>query len=148
MHCLNGEHEVAKPLDPRRAKLHYNYYVADIAILYGVHRNTVRMWISNGLKTIRVVGLTIILGDELRDFLEKRRSARRVKTPPGHLYCLRCRKPQMPAGGMVELVRDHGSSGNVRALCDCGVLMHRRVSLSKIEEAGFPSLAPDGQSDA
>jgi hypothetical protein len=37
--------------NPRRAKIHRNYTVAEIATLYTVHRNTVREWIKHGLPT-------------------------------------------------------------------------------------------------
>jgi excisionase family DNA binding protein len=133
--------------DPRRAKVHYNYTVAEAANLFGVHRNTVRAWTKAGLETVKAGRVLLILGDTLQDFLEKRRKARRCKTPPGWLYCFRCRTPRPPALGMVELIQAGAGTANVRAVCECGALMHRRVSLARIVQAGFPALAARGESD-
>ena len=122
--------------DPRRAKVHYTYTVAEAAKLFGVSRATIRNWLKAGLEFMRSGRTVLILGESLRAFLEGRRKSRRTKTPAGHMYCFGCRAPRQPAEGMTELVDVRGGSGNVRALCDCGALMHRRVSLSKLAEAG------------
>lgn len=134
-------------LDPRRAKVHYSYTIAEAAKLFGVHRNTVRAWIKAGLETVKAGRVLLILGDALRAFLEKRRRSRRCKTPPGWLYCFRCRAPRQPALGMVELIQARAGSANVRAFCECGALMHRRVSLARLDQAGFPRLAARGAGD-
>lgn len=132
-------------LDPRRAKAHHNYTVAEAAKLFGVHRNTVRAWIKAGLETVKAGRLILILGCALRAFLEKRRKVRRCKTPPGWMYCLGCRAPRAPAHGMAELIDGRAGTGNVRAICgECGALMHRRVNLAKLDKAGFGDLAPSG----
>lgn len=127
--------------DPRRAKIHYSYDVAELARLFGVHRNTIRSWLRNGLETFKAGGKTLALGGSVRDFLEKRRKVRRVRLRPGWLYCMKCRDARLPAGGMAELVHVAAGSANVRALCDCGSLMHRRVSLAKLDASGFGFLA-------
>lgn len=131
--------------DPRRAKIHRSYTVAEAAKLFGVHRNAVRGWIKADLETVRAGRVILILGDALRAFLETRRKARRCKTPPGWLYCFGCRAPRAPAPGMLELIQGPNGTGNVRALCgECATLMHRRVSLARLNEAGFSDLAAGG----
>jgi excisionase family DNA binding protein len=131
--------------DPRKAKVHLNYSVAQVAKLYGVHRNTVEAWTRAGLETFKAGRERLILGDALGEFLEKRRKARRCKTPPGWLYCLKCRAPRPPALARVELIHTNAGTGNVRAVCgECDGLMHRRVSLTKLDQSGFPSLAARG----
>jgi len=120
----------------------YSYTVAEAAKLFGVHRNTVRAWIKGGLDTVRVGKMILILGDELRSFLQKRRAARRTTTPLGWLYCLKCRAPRAPAEGLMELIQERAGTANVRAICGhCDTLMHRRVSLRTLAETGFASLA-------
>jgi excisionase family DNA binding protein len=134
--------------DPRRAKTHHSYTIAEAATLYAVHRNTVRNWIRNGLETLKAGGQALILGSALRDFLARQRAARRVRCPPGMMFCLKCRDARQPPEGLVELVPVTSTTGNLRGLCPvCGGLMHRRANLSRIAEAGFPFLASNAGAD-
>ena len=131
--------------DPRRAKIHFSYTVAEVAKLYGVHRNTVRGWIKAGLETIPYGRERLVLGSELRDFHARRRDTRRVKTPPGALYCFKCREPRQPERSLVELLPAPNGTGNVCGLCShCGTLMHRRVALARLAQAGFSDLQDAG----
>jgi excisionase family DNA binding protein len=130
-------------LNPRRVKVHYSYTVAEAAVLLGVHRNTVRHWIGAGLATIRVGGLILVLGDELRAFLVRRQAKRRVHCPPGSMFCLKCRAARQPPAGLVEVVAVTATIANLRGICpDCASLMHRRVSLACIADMGFGDLSP------
>ena len=116
-------------IDPRRAKIHRSYTIAEAAALFGVHRNTVRHWISGGLAVLRQGRLVLILGGDLRSFLERRRATRRRSCGVGRLYCLKCREPQRPAAGTLRVIESGRATANVTGLCDaCGTRMFRRVS--------------------
>ena len=129
--------------DPRRAKVHFCYSVAETAKLYGIHRNTVRAWLKAGLECFVQGGKVFMLGSAIRAFLERRRAVRRTPLKPGWLYCMKCREARLPAGGMAELVRPRGGTATVRALCHCGALMNRRVSLAKLDAADFAQSSPE-----
>src|SRR5262249_16934252 len=117
-------------LNPRLAKKHRSYSVAQAARLFDVHRNTVRHWISKGLPTVSQPDGKMILGEDLCDFLTEQRGARKVRCPPGTMYCLRCRAAKRPAEDETDCVVSGGGFGNLRGICpDCGLLMHRRVKL-------------------
>lgn len=125
-------------LNPYRAKIHYSYSVAEAAKLLGVHRNTVRSWIKAGLPIFVCGREQLMLGSELRSWLKERQGARRTTTPPGQIFCFKCREPRAPAEGMVDVINPSDRTPNVRALCaECGGLMHRRVSLARLEQSGF-----------
>lgn len=127
--------------DPRRAKLHHSYTVAEAAALFGIHRNTVRNWISKGLGTIRVGATILILGDELRSYLARQRNKRRVRCPHGSMFCMRCREARHPPENLTELIQLTPTTVNLRGLCpDCGSLMHRRANLARLGEIGFGHL--------
>ena len=133
------------PIDPRKAKVHRNYTIADAAKLFQVHRNTVRSWIRAGLETFKAPGCVLILGCELRAFLTARQASRKRPLARGQLYCMSCREPRYAATGSLQLVDRRGTTGNVRGMCTCcRSVMHRRISLQRLRQDGFGALA-DGE---
>ena len=122
--------------NPCLAKKHRNYTVEEVAILYGKHKNTVRNWVKDGLPTIDDKQRPmLILGHDLRTFLKARREKNKRPCKPGELYCVRCRLPKFPAGGMVDCTPVTENIGNLTAICpDCDSIMNQRVSLARIEE--------------
>ncbi len=124
--------------NPYRVKLHYSYSVPELAACCGVHRNTVRLWQRQGLKSIDDRRPLLFHGGTVRQFLIERSGRRKSPCEPGTLYCLRCRQPRQPALGMVDYVEIKPGSGNARALCEvCEASMHRRV-----READLPKIMP------
>lgn len=120
--------------NPRLAKIHRNYTVEEVARLFGVHKNTIREWIRRGLPACNEKRPTLILGFELRAFLQTKRAAGKRPCQPGELYCFRCRAPRMPAGNMADYVPVTATMGKMIALCpDCGTLMNQRTSVAKVE---------------
>ena len=119
--------------NPRLAKIHRSYTVEEIAKLYGVHRNTVRSWIARGLPTIDQRRPVLVLGSHLADYLQVRRTVNKRPCGPGEIYCLRCREPRAPAGGVVRYRPLTPTQGNLVGLCGCcGAGVNRRVSLAKL----------------
>lgn len=120
-------------INPRRIKLHRPYSVEEVARTLSVHKNSVRGWIKDGLATVDRSRPMLILGHELRAYLESKRKTAKRPCPPGTLYCFKCRRPRAPAMGMVEATCQNASTGNLTALCgDCGTIMHRRARLDAI----------------
>lgn len=116
----------------RLAKIHRNYTVEEAARLFGVHRNTVRQWIKRGLPVISGHPV-LILGRDLRAFLDERRELAKRHCQPGELYCMRCRAPRAPAPDMVEYQPFAPNRGRFVALCcRCGSVMYRSVNPNRI----------------
>jgi excisionase family DNA binding protein len=122
-----------KRLNSRRVKIHRSYTVEEVARLFGVHKNTVRNWLTEGLQKIDDRRPILILGRELARFLHARRERRRQHCRVGELYCFGCRAPRTCAPSTADYLPLSPSSGNLRAACaDCGTRMYRRVSLQKL----------------
>lgn len=120
-------------IDPRLAKLHRTYTVEEVARLFGTHRNTVRAWLKGGLRSIDGGRPALVLGDELRRFLDDRRASRKRPTPPGMIHCLRCREPRRPAAGMADFVPRTISTGDLMGICPvCDLMLYRRVGFAAL----------------
>lgn len=114
-------------INPRLAKLNYSYTVEEITRLLRVHKNTVRVWLKAGLPSVGPQRPTLVLGRELRAFLERRRAGFKSPCAPGTMYCLKCKAPRSPALEMVEYRKITDASGNLTAICaSCGTTMYRR----------------------
>lgn len=121
--------------NPRLVKIHRSYWVEEVAELLHVHKNTVREWIRRGLPTIDQRRPVVILGRDLAAFLDQRRRANKRPCLPGQIYCVRCRSPQRPAGGMADYLPLTSSGGNLLGLCPiCDALMYRRVSYARLRD--------------
>ncbi len=120
-------------INPRLAKLHRSFTVFELADLLGVHRNTVRQWIREGLPVLDGARPILILGNEFQAWWGKRAKARKRPCQPGQMYCFKCREAKAPALGMVEYAAANAATGNLKALCEtCGTLMHRRTRLADV----------------
>lgn len=122
--------------NPRRAKIHRSYTVEEVARLYDVHRNTVRQWIKQGLRTCDDRRPVLILGHALADFLTHKRTRNKQPCNPGEVYCVRCRAPRSPALGMADYEPLTATSGNLIGICpQCEGLIYRRVTRAKLAAA-------------
>lgn len=117
----------------RRLKHHRPYTTEELARSLSIHKNTVRRWMSSGLSPIDDHRPFMFRGIDVIAFLQKRRLATKQKCGPGELYCLKCRSPQRPAGGMADMRVDSPTSGVLIAICSaCSGMLYRRVNPSKL----------------
>ncbi len=125
---------MAKRLNPNLAKIHRNYLVEEIASLFSVHKNTVRSWVKGGLQTNDDKRPMLILGSELRLFLQSKRKVNKRKCKPFELYCLRCRTPQVPAENMVDYEPSNDRLGCLIGICPaCNSIINKYSSIAKLE---------------
>ena len=114
-------------------KTHRNFTVGDIADLFGIHKNTVRGWVKAGLATSDDKRPMLILGHDLKAFLQGRRAKNKQICKPGEMYCVGCRAPKFPAADMADYSPVTEKFGNLIAICpDCNSIMNRLVSLAKL----------------
>ena len=72
----------------RLAKINRSYLVEEIAELYNVHKNTVNNWLKQGLEDCGAGFPRLILGSDLRTFLERKRKKNKHPCKPGEIYCV------------------------------------------------------------
>lgn len=121
-------------IDHRRISKHRNYTVAEIASCLGVSRGTVRRWIKDGLPALQERKPMLVLGGDLIDFSEARRTLHQ-RCGLAECYCFSCRAPRSAAGDLAEFCWDTPTTGNLRALCAvCTTVMHKRVSAVRLSE--------------
>jgi hypothetical protein len=108
--------------------------VEEVSRLSGVHKNTVRNWLRQGLTAIDGQRPTVIRGVELRRFLTDRRASAKQKCGPGRIFCLPCRAPKMPAGNMADCIAASETNNTLRGICpDCDRMIYRRVNPQKLD---------------
>jgi excisionase family DNA binding protein len=79
-------------INSRRIKIHYSYTVERAAEILGVHKNTVRLWIKQGLPVAEDERRPILLqGKAIRAFLDNRKAKQKHRLSAGEFYCLKCR---------------------------------------------------------
>ena len=126
---------MAKRLNPNHAKIHRNYTVEEVANLFSVHKNTVRSWIKNGLATNDDKRPVLILGSELKIYLQVKRQSNKRKCHPFEIYCVRCRVPQVPAENMVDFEPVNLTSGRLIGLCPkCDCIINKFFSIAKLDQ--------------
>ena len=119
----------------RLVKINRNYTVEETAQRLGVHKNTVRTWVKAGLPTCDSKRPTLILGPDLRAFLQERRTKKKQSCKPGEIYCVRCRAPKLPAGGMADYQPITANLGMLSGICPgCGGMIYRRANRAKLAE--------------
>ena len=119
--------------NPRLAKIHRST-VEDVSRLFRIHKNTVRIWLRQGLEPIDDQRPTLIRGLELRRFLTDRRARAKQVCGPGRIYCLPCRAPKVPAGRMADCIAVSATTATLHGICpDCNRMIYRRVNLRSLD---------------
>jgi len=126
---------MAKRLNPNLAKIHRNYTVEEVANLFSVHKNTVRLWIKDGLAVSDDKRPLLILGSELKRYLQDKRKSNKRKCQVFEIYCVRCREPKIPDEKMVDYEAFNETSGRLIGLCpDCGCIINKFFSMARLEQ--------------
>jgi hypothetical protein len=72
---------------------------------------------TDGLPVIDHKRPILVLGSDLAAFLSRRREARRQPCLAGQIFCLKCRRPQDPAGRMADFVASSTTAGALMGIC-------------------------------
>lgn len=132
----------------RLIKQNFSYTAEEASRLLGVTIATVRRWLKNGLPHLTDQRPFLILGGDLRKFLEEQKKPK-ARCQINEFFCFRCRDPRPADGGMIDYMPTTALSGQLSAMCEtCGTIMHKSFSASKlgalgtIAEVSFPHGVP------
>ncbi|MGH6926058.1 MAG: hypothetical protein ACRED5_20215 [Propylenella sp.] len=113
----------------------YSYEVRELVELFGLHPNTVRLWLRQGLRSIDAHRPTLIHGSDLIDFLGGRQTRRRRPCQLNEFFCCGCRRPTPPWENLVDIEIRDDRRLVLKAVCsECGSALNRIGSVRKIEE--------------
>lgn len=108
---------MAKRFKTQRIRIHQSYEVGEVVDLLNAAPQTVRGWIKDGLPVLFTQRPMLILGFELKAYLDKRQETAKQPTALGEMYCMSCRKPRKPLGMMADYVPKTTTTGLLEALC-------------------------------
>lgn len=118
-----------KTFCPNHASKHRSYTTKEIADLFSVHPNTVRIWVSKeNLHTLNGRRPYLIHGTDLRSFLRARQKNRKHKMQPNEIFCCSCKQPQRPKRQEITITphKKYTHQIWIKGNCDvCGTPMQR-----------------------
>ncbi len=109
---------------------------------------TVRSWVRDGLPTLDGQKPSLVLGSELKAWLQAKWAAKKYKCSLGELPCFKCRGPRTPKPGSVKIIPRNEKTVSTKALCSiCNTRMNLAGSLAKLSELErlFRTLTPHMQ---
>jgi hypothetical protein len=111
------------------------YTVEEVADLLNTHKNTVRLWMKQGLRRIDDTKPYLIHGLDLKAFLTKRQQSAKQPCKAGEIYCFRCRCPRKPWEGIVDVTFLNQKTAQLTGICSvCEGKLNRRTSITKMDE--------------
>ncbi|SEK62649.1 hypothetical protein SAMN05421666_0707 [Roseovarius nanhaiticus] len=126
---------MAKRVSARRVKVHRQYTYESAADALGVTAHTVRAWREVGLAVLDSQKPHLILGRELKRFIESRMSTKSRKLALDEFYCMSCRAPRAPYGAMADYVPFNTTRGRLVVLCGvCETPCNKFVSFKMFSE--------------
>ena len=117
-----------------RIKSFQPYTIEEAAEVSGVSPRTIRNWATNGLHVMDAERPALIRGDDLRAYIRSQRNSRKTKTALDAIYCVCCRQPRRPAGGMADCVITD-TRATLTALCEfCETVISKPIAKARIPE--------------
>ncbi len=118
-----------KPYNYRLVKKYRIYSIMELSKVLGVHPDTIRSWVKQGLKIVPETKSPILIkGLDTKNFLMHRSQKRKCKLKENEFFCLRCRKACKSTleNVRIEILESLLSVGNRKAViygkCDtCGL---------------------------
>jgi hypothetical protein len=139
---------VSRRHDVRRFKRHRTYTTAELAATARVTLTTISNWRREGLQSIDDRRPYLYAGHAIIEFLTRKNKPRQPMTS-GQIYCVACKSPCEPAGGVVFLLARTAATGDLRGTCpSCGRTIFRRVRMAEAEQKATPLILRNEETKA
>ena len=110
------------------------YTMEQAAEVRSVSLRTIRNWASDGLRVMDGTRPALIRGDDLRNYIKRKRENRAAKIRIDTFYCLPCRKERRAAEGLADC-ETRGGGAKLTAFCKvCGTVMSKPVSKAQVPD--------------
>lgn len=130
----SGKKAFRRKFNLNRIKRDISYSSYEICELLGVHKNTVHLWLKEGLRRIDKIRPHLIHGSDLYAFLEARQEKRHQSCASNEMYCVKCHKPQPVWEKVVDIVLYNKKQLMLQGLCSfCNSSIKRLGSVSQME---------------
>ena len=119
----------------RRISRNRSYTIQEITELFGLHKNSVLIWLRTGLKKIDCQKPYLINGGDLVDFLEAKKKKRRQKCKPNELFCLKCKSPRLSKPDCIQITERNIYRLKISGRCQiCNTKMFKDASVQRRSE--------------
>lgn len=123
--------------NPKALKGVYAYTVPEAAETLSVTPGAIRLWLKQGLPSMTSKRPTLILGENLREFLQARRAKSKVRMALDEFYCLGCKQAQKPLGMMADAIPQQAGNTRLVGLCPaCGHVCNRMIRTTDLLSLG------------
>ena len=125
---------MAKRVSTRTLKANRAYTVEEAAETLNVSPQTVRVWGKQGLPMLKERRPHLIMGFNIKGFLNTRTAQAKRPLKFEEVFCPRCREPRKPYGMMVDYIPINSTRGRLVALCsECECQCSRLASLKSLD---------------
>jgi len=121
--------------NPNKVKINRSYSYEELAAVYRVHKNTVATWVINGLPCMKDMRPYLILGVDVKRYLQMQRQERKHKCKLNEFYCMRCKMPTQTAGHLVKYLPLTATKGRLSSFCSvCSGVVNKFTSYANLEK--------------
>lgn len=132
---------MAKKYNTRLIKIRESYNSKQASELLNTHIKTVQRWVQQGLPVITNKPI-LIMGYDLKMFLDKKQQDRKCKLEPSEFYCTKCRKAVKSVNNEVRLDLTGKTIGKkthrelvIKGVCsNCATKINRFSHEGKLQE--------------
>lgn len=112
-----------------------SYTIDEAADVLQISIATVRGWLKSGLPAMTTQRPFLVLGEDMRAFLQDRRANRKMSLKSNELLCMRCKTGRKPLGMMADLYLQNDKTARLVGLCEvCGGTCNRMISRAKLDQ--------------